>query len=117
MFQLLLSIQKAQAVKANNLAEKAALNNLSKLTAAPFHTTVGNANGKITIVEFMDYSCGYCKAVAPSLERIAEKNSNVRIIVRYLPLFGETSSYAAKMAYFAGQQVYILISLCDAKVK
>jgi protein-disulfide isomerase len=59
---------------------------------------VVNPNGKITVVEFFDYNCGYCKSSAPEILDIAEKNPDIRLVLKELPIFGEASDTAAKVA-------------------
>lgn len=60
-----------------------------------------NPNGKITVVEFFDYNCGYCKVIAPEVLKIAAENPNVRIVLKDMVIFGETSEYAAAGAALA----------------
>lgn len=57
-----------------------------------------NPDGKITVVEFFDYNCGYCKSSAPEVLDILAKNPDVRLVLKELPIFGEASDTAAKVA-------------------
>jgi len=57
-----------------------------------------NPNGKITIVEFFDYRCGYCKMVAPEVVKLIAENPDVRFVFKEFPIFGEVSDTAARMA-------------------
>jgi protein-disulfide isomerase len=59
---------------------------------------VANPNGKITVVEFFDYRCGYCKLAAPQVIDLIEKNPDVRFVFKEFPIFGEVSDTAAKVA-------------------
>jgi protein-disulfide isomerase len=59
---------------------------------------VANPTGKITVVEFYDYRCGYCKVVAPEMNRLIRENPDVRFVFKELPIFGEVSDTAARMA-------------------
>lgn len=54
-----------------------------------------NPDGKITLVEFFDYDCAYCKLVAPQVSAFARANPDVRIVFKDLTIFGEPSRYAA----------------------
>jgi protein-disulfide isomerase len=59
---------------------------------------VANPNGKVTVVEFFDYRCGYCKVAAPEVRQIIEENPDVRFVFKEFPIFGEVSDTAAKIA-------------------
>ncbi|MFQ1700992.1 DsbA family protein [Loktanella agnita] len=58
----------------------------------------GNPDGDITIVEFLDYSCGYCKRAFPEVESLVSQDGNIRFIVKELPILGEQSVIAAQFA-------------------
>lgn len=57
-----------------------------------------NPKGEFTIVEFFDYRCGYCKVVAPEVLKLIRENPDVRFVFKELPIFGEVSDTAARMA-------------------
>ncbi len=59
---------------------------------------MANPNGKITVVEFFDYRCGYCKASAPSVVKLVQDNPDVRFVFKEFPIFGGPSDLAAKVA-------------------
>jgi protein-disulfide isomerase len=59
---------------------------------------VANPDGKITVVEFFDYRCGYCKLAAPEVVSLIEQNPDVRFVFKEFPIFGEVSDTAAKVA-------------------
>ena len=61
---------------------------------------VGNKNGSHIAVVFYDYSCGYCKKAANELKILAGKDSQFKIILKDLPLFGEKSIVAAKASMY-----------------
>jgi len=58
----------------------------------------GNPDGDITIVEFMDYNCGYCKRAFPEVEALLEQDGNIRFIVKEFPILSESSVLAARFA-------------------
>lgn len=69
-----------------------------------------NPNGRITVVEFFDFNCGYCKVIAPEILEIARTQPDVRIVMKDMVIFGEASEYAAAGASLAKtQQQYIAI--------
>ncbi len=57
-----------------------------------------NPAGRITVVEFFDYKCGYCKLIAPEILQLAADNPDVRVVLKEFPIFGEVSDTAAKLA-------------------
>jgi protein-disulfide isomerase len=59
---------------------------------------VANPAGKITVVEFFDYRCGYCKLAAPEVVKLIGENPDVRFVFKEFPIFGEVSDTAAKIA-------------------
>jgi protein-disulfide isomerase len=59
---------------------------------------VANPNGALTVVEFFDYRCGYCKLAAPQVVQLIKDNPDVRFVFKEFPIFGEVSDTAAKVA-------------------
>ncbi|GLT09864.1 DSBA oxidoreductase [Sulfitobacter porphyrae] len=58
----------------------------------------GNPEGDITLVEFLDYRCGYCKRAHGEVAKLLETDGNIRIIVKELPILGEDSVLASRFA-------------------
>lgn len=56
---------------------------------------VANPQGAITVTEFYDYRCGYCKMVAPEMVKLIEENPDVRVVFKEFPIFGEQSNTTA----------------------
>lgn len=63
----------------------------------------GNPEGDITIVEFMDYRCGYCKRAYSEVEKLLETDGNIRFIVKEFPILGEQSVLASRFVIAAKQ--------------
>ncbi|MBL8771270.1 MAG: DsbA family protein [Phenylobacterium sp.] len=57
-----------------------------------------NPRGSVTVVEFFDYRCGYCKVVAPEVAKLIRENPDVRFVFKEFPIFGEVSQSAARVA-------------------
>ena len=64
----------------------------------------GNPNANITIYEFFDYNCGYCKSVLPTLLNVVKKDKNIKLIFKEFPILSETSLKAALYALAAQKQ-------------
>ncbi len=77
---------------------------LPTLTQNENSPSMGNPNAKVTVVEFFDYNCGFCKRVWPSLLRLVEERDDVRVVFKELPILNEQSITAARAALAAGKQ-------------
>ncbi|MBV8934945.1 MAG: DsbA family protein [Alphaproteobacteria bacterium] len=64
----------------------------------------GNPRGDVTIVEFFDYRCPYCKQVLPSLQTLLKEDHNLRFVFKELPVLGPPSVTAAHAALAAQRQ-------------
>jgi protein-disulfide isomerase len=58
----------------------------------------GNPDGDITLVEFMDYRCGYCRKAFAEVEELVKSDGNIRIIVKQYPILGEQSLLSSQFA-------------------
>lgn len=58
----------------------------------------GNPDGDITLVEFLDYRCGYCRRAHSEVAKLLETDGNIRLIVKEFPILGEQSVLAARFA-------------------
>lgn len=65
---------------------------------------IGNPTGKITLIEFFDYNCGYCKRALGDLTRLMKDNPDLRVVLRDLPILSESSVEAARIANAARLQ-------------
>jgi protein-disulfide isomerase len=73
--------------------------------AKPFAGAVaGNANGDITVVEFTDYSCGYCRASVADVQKLVGTDQGIRVVFREVPILSPASKDAAKWALAAAKQ-------------
>lgn len=70
----------------------------------------GNPDGDVTMVEFMDYRCGYCKRAHPHVTDLLEMDGNIRFIVKEFPILGQqsvlASRYAIAVHQVAGDEAY-----------
>ena len=79
-------------------------NNHKAIFESPTSPVLGNPNGDVTVVEFLDYNCGYCKASFPIIEGLIESDPGVRVVIKELPILSATSDAAAKAALSAAKQ-------------
>jgi protein-disulfide isomerase len=61
----------------------------------------GNADGDITIVEWFDYQCPYCRKLEPELQRVIKRDGKVRLVLKDWPILGPASVYASRLALAA----------------
>jgi protein-disulfide isomerase len=64
----------------------------------------GNPHGKVSLVEFFDYRCPYCKQTQPSLEKLAIEDPELRLVYKEFPILGPASVMAARAALAASHQ-------------
>jgi protein-disulfide isomerase len=57
----------------------------------------GNVDGDITIVEYFDYQCPYCRKVAPELRQVVRDDGKIRLVLKDWPIFGDVSMTAARI--------------------
>ncbi len=64
----------------------------------------GNANGDVTLVEFFDYNCPYCRQLLATLEALQKTNPRLRIVYKEFPILSDNSRFAARAALAARNQ-------------
>jgi protein-disulfide isomerase len=89
---------KADAEKASKTA---LVDRREELEKDPTSPVLGNPNGDVTIVEFFDYRCPYCKASAPVIADLLAQDKKVRLVLKDFPLLGKESVYASRVALVA----------------
>lgn len=67
---------------------------------APF---LGNPKGDVTVVEYFDYQCPYCKKAHPTVKKVVERDGNVKLVMKDWPIFGDVSIFAAQAVLGAAQ--------------
>lgn len=70
----------------------------------PNAPVLGNPDGDVTVVEFFDYNCPYCRRVKPEVKAMIEADPNIRLVYREWPILGDGSVFAAKAALAAREQ-------------
>ena len=72
--------------------------NADAIFDAPGDWVGGNPEGDITLVEFMDYKCGYCRRALDEVEGLLEDDGNIRFVLKEFPILGDESMTAARFA-------------------
>lgn len=93
--------QREEAEKAAQAMLQAHAAELNSSEGLPF---VGPKDAKVTVVEFFDFSCGYCKRLAPAVEKIVADNADVKVIFKPLSFVSKVSGYQAKAGLAVNKQ-------------
>ena len=105
--EVMAALQKAQAnEKRRQLAasQQALELRQDQIFNNPADPVLGNHQGDVTVVEFFDYRCPYCKRVSDSLVELLKDDPNIRLVFKELPILGPDSVIAAKIALAAHRQ-------------
>ena len=99
----------AELEKRRKIEEEAARSQVlseqkDQIFRSPHDFVLGDENAKITVVEFFDYNCGWCKRALTEINKFTEKDPNVRIVMKEFPIFGDNSQFAAKAALASKKQ-------------
>lgn len=97
-------LEKRQAMMQVAEQKRVIVENREKIFAAPTDFVFGNPNGDITVVEFFDYNCPWCKRAVGELTKLVEADPNVKVILKEFPIFGENSTFSAKVAMASQKQ-------------
>ena len=69
-----------------------------KLFSSEHQAILGNPDGKVTLVEFFDYNCGYCRRAESDLTALIEANPDLRVVMKEFPILSEGSVEAARVS-------------------
>jgi len=97
-------LDKRQQAQQAEQQEKVISENAEAIFRSPLAYSAGNPDGDVTVVEFFDYNCGYCRRALPDVVKLVESDDKVKLVLKELPIFGEESEGAAKVALAAGKQ-------------
>ncbi|MGE0501812.1 MAG: DsbA family protein [Rhizobiaceae bacterium] len=103
--ELILEVQQALDAKEKERERIARLETIKEAKAEIFNAgydgVVGNPDGKITIVEFYDYNCGYCKRAQADMLALTETDADLRFVLKEFPILGpdSTKAHVVSMAF------------------
>jgi protein-disulfide isomerase len=105
------TIEKAiEAYAANQQADKEKAidqliaNRMTSLLGDPGTQVLGNPQGDVTIIEFFDYTCPFCKAAEPRLEQLLKEDKKVKLVIKEFPILRPVSLVAAKASLASVKQ-------------
>jgi protein-disulfide isomerase len=70
----------------------------AELFASPEGTVLGNPEGDVTLVEFFDYNCGYCKQAQADMDALLAADPNIRFVLKEIPVLGPQSLAASRVS-------------------
>lgn len=98
------ALQKQEQSKWQKTADKTVPEIATKLFNDTTSPVVGNPNGDVTMVEFFDYQCPHCKEMSAFVDDLLQKDKNLRVVFKVLPIFGDDSKFDAKAGLAAYAQ-------------
>jgi protein-disulfide isomerase len=102
--EVMKELEKRQTVAEAEKAQKAVSDNASMLFDSPRQVVLGNPKGDVTMVEFFDYNCGYCKRAMVDMMDLIKADPNLRVVLKEFPVLGESSVQAAQVAIALNMQ-------------
>lgn len=97
-------LEQRQRAAAEVRARESLDRNYDLLVAAPGDPVAGNPDGDVTIVEFFDYRCPYCRRIVEPLMETVESDGNIRLVFKEFPILGPESTTAAQAALASAMQ-------------
>ena len=94
----LVEMERKQKADEEQARSKAVADQAPLIYNSPRQAVLGNPNGKVTLVEFFDYNCGYCKKALDDLARLVKEEPELRVVIKDFPVLGPGSVEAAEVA-------------------
>ena len=91
-------LEKRQNAADNEKHQAAIKENSSAIFNFPRQVTLGNSQGDVTVVEFFDYNCGYCKRALSDMVELLKTDAKLKFVLKEFPVLGEGSVQAAQVA-------------------
>ena len=104
VLEALKSLEDKEREKRVDAAQKAIVTEQDKLRNDPSSFVAGNPKGDVTIVEFFDYNCGYCRHVAPTLQSLLADDKKIKLVLKEWPIRGADSLAVTKISLAAAKQ-------------
>ena len=98
LVEMTTELDKRQAEEQATQQKKAISDNADAIFRSPVAHVAGNPSGDVSVVEFFDYNCGYCRRALPDVVKLVNGDGKIRLVLKELPIFGEDSEAAAKLA-------------------
>jgi len=97
-------LQRRQAAEQVEQQKQTLISRKDDLLNDPATPVAGNLDGDVTLVEFFDYRCGFCRRVLSSMQALMEEDDQLRVVFKELPVLGEDSVRASRAAIASREQ-------------
>ena len=104
MQDVMAEIEKRQQTAEVEKHREAVVENNATLFSSPHQVVLGNPHGNVTMVEFFDYNCAFCKRALSDMLDLLKTDSNLKFVLKEFPVLGEGSVEAAHVAVAARMQ-------------
>jgi len=104
LVESLTEFQRRQKVAEQQRQQESVASSRAALTEDPDAPVIGNPEGDVAIVEFLDYKCPYCKRVAGTLKDVIAADGKIRLVMKEFPILGPRSIQAARAALAVARQ-------------
>ncbi len=102
--EMIATLQADERDQQDKQAREAIADNAKQLFHNEDDAVVGNPDGNVTMVEFFDYNCGYCKRSVADVIRLTEEDKNLRVVMKEFPILSEGSMIASRAALASRKQ-------------
>jgi protein-disulfide isomerase len=96
--EAMVELEKRQSAAEAAKHQAAVKDNAQELFSSPHQVVLGNPQGNVTMVEFFDYNCGYCKRAMGDMLTLLKTDPNLKVVLKEFPVLGPGSLEAAKVA-------------------
>jgi protein-disulfide isomerase len=96
--EVMAELEKRQAAAEAEKHRAAVKKHAALLFNSPRQVTLGNPSGDVTVVEFFDYNCGYCRRAMADMLDLIKQDGNLKFVLKEFPVLGEGSMQAAQVA-------------------
>jgi len=96
--EAIISLQAYEQKEQQKAATQALSDNSASLYRSPYSFVAGNPDGDVTLIEFFDYNCGFCRRSMDDLMTLIKTDSNLKVIFKEFPILSEGSVFAARAA-------------------
>lgn len=92
------ALQERRAAEAANQRQQVISDNSELIFNSPNQAIMGNPDGDVTLVEFFDYNCGFCRRASADLTALIAQDPNLRVVIKEFPILGQESVDAARIS-------------------
>ncbi|MGI9374146.1 MAG: DsbA family protein [Hyphomicrobiales bacterium] len=102
--ELFAELERVETQERELAAKSGILETKDALFRSKYSHVAGNPEGDVTMVEFFDYNCGYCKRAFPDVQALIDGDKKLRVVIKEFPILGPGSLYAARAAIASKKQ-------------